>query len=306
MFLKSKKNSFSFEDMRQVITENGIGTPEPFDALRERIRDRFDDLSPHLQRVARLALDEPNQFALQTIAAIAERLKIQPSTVIRFAKEFGYDGFSGMQQVFKLRLIEGGARYREQVYEESHAGNGAGGTADSLHGCIDTLIASLEALRRDVRPEQVEQAIDLCASARHIYVAGLRRSHPIATYFAYSLNRLERRCSLLDFAGGMAAQQVANMGHDDLLIAIAFTPYTALVVDIVRDASLRDLPILALTDTPSSPLAANASLAFFVDNESGGQFRPISGAIGLVQTIIVGLSASLELEGQKPARHDEQ
>jgi len=292
--------------MRQVITENGVGTPEPFDALRERIRDRFDDLSPHLQRIARLALDEPNQFALQTIAAIAQRLKIQPSTVIRFAKEFGYDGFSGMQQVFKLRLIEGGALYREQVYEESHAENRVGGAADSLHGCIDTLIASLEALRRDVRPEQVEQAVRLCTSTRHIYVAGLRRSHPIATYFAYGLNRLERRCSLLDFAGGMAAQQVANMGHDDLLIAIAFTPYTALVVDIVRDASLRNLPILALTDTPSSPLAANASLTFFVDNESGGQFRPISGAIGLVQAIIVGLSALLELEGQEPARRDKQ
>lgn len=292
--------------MRQVITENGVGTPEPFDALRERIRDRYDDLSPHLQRIARLALDEPNQFALQTIAAIAERLKIQPSTVIRFAKEFGYDGFSGMQQVFKLRLIEGGPLYREQVYEESHAENRAGGAADSLHGCIDTLIASLEALRRDVRPEQVEQAVRLCTSARHIYVAGLRRSHPIATYFAYGLNRLERRCSLLDFAGGMAAQQVANMGHDDLLIAIAFTPYTALVVDIVRDASLRNLPILALTDTPSSPLAANASLAFFVDNESGGQFRPISGAIGLVQSIVVGLSTLLELEGQEPLRRDEQ
>jgi DNA-binding MurR/RpiR family transcriptional regulator len=291
--------------MRQVITDNGIGTPEPFDALRERIRDRYDDLSPHLQRIAKLALDEPNQFALQTIAAIAERLKIQPSTVIRFAKEFGYDGFSGMQQVFKLRLIEGGALYRAQVYKERHSDRLGTGAGDSLNACIDTLIVSLEALRREVSPDQVEQAVSLCAGARHIYVAGLRRSHPIATYFAYGLNRLERRCSLLDFAGGMAAQQVANMGHDDLLIAIAFTPYTALVVDIVRDASLRGLPILALTDTPSSPLGANASLAFFVDNESGGQFRPISGAIGLVQAIIVGLSAQLEHEGQDPAEHAE-
>ncbi|GAB4235289.1 MAG: MurR/RpiR family transcriptional regulator [Kiloniellaceae bacterium] len=295
--MKLKENSFTFPAMRQVITDsNGGSAPEPFDALRERIRDRYDELSPHLQRIARLALDEPNQFALQTIAAIAERLKIQPSTVIRFAKEFGYDGFSGMQQVFKLRLIEGGALHRARVYEASHTESRTG-APNSLDACIDTLIASLEALRREVSPEQLAQAVRLCAGARHIYVAGQRRSHPIATYVAYGLNRLERRCSLLDFAGGMAAQQVANMGHEDLLIAIAFTPYTAMVVDIVRDASLRGLPILVLTDTPSSPLAANASLAFFVDNESGGQFRPISGAIGLVQAIIVGLSASLEHAG---------
>ena len=135
-------------------------------------------------------------------------------------------------------------------------------------------------------------------------MAGQRRSHPIATYFAYGLNRLERRCSLLDFAGGMAAQQVANMGHEDLLVAIAFTPYTAMVVDIVRDASLRGLSILVLTDTPSSPLAANASLAFYVDNESGGQFRPISGAIGLAQAVIVGLSSALEHDSDTFAARD--
>jgi len=263
---------------------------ETFDSLRERIRDRFQELSPHLQRIAHYALDEPNQFALQTIAVIARKLEIQPSTLIRFAKEFGYDGFSGLQQIFKLRLIEGGASYRERVYEARAVGAGSGGEVGAiLNACVDTLIASLEALRRDIRPEELAHAVSLCAQARHIYVAGLRRSRPIATYFAYGLTRLERRCSLLDFGGGMASQQVANMGHEDLLIAIAFTPYTKAVVDIVRDANFRNLPVLAITDTPSSPLAVNATRAFCVDNEPGGSFRPISGAIGLVQAIIVSL-----------------
>ena len=67
---------------------NGDGS-ETFDSLRERIRDRFEDLSPHLQRIARMALDQPNQLALRTIAVIARDLGVQPSTLIRFAKEFG-------------------------------------------------------------------------------------------------------------------------------------------------------------------------------------------------------------------------
>lgn len=266
---------------------------ETFDALRQRIRDRFEDLSPHLQRIARLALDQPDQLALQTISAIAETLKVQPSTFIRFAKEFGYDGFSSMQQVFKLRLIEGGPVYREKMYEARAASGGPGDAGATLDNCIDALIHSLESLKRDTRPEDIKAAIDLCLNARHIYVAGLRRSHPIATYFAYGMTRLERRCSLLDFTGGMAAQQVVNMGHEDLLVTMAFTPYSPPVIDLTRDAHLRGLNVIALTDTPSSPLARNASLYFCVDNEVTGQFRPISGAIGLVQTLIEGLSAEL-------------
>ena len=264
---------------------------ETFEDLRRRVHDRFEDLSPHLQRVARLMLDQPNEVALQTIAAIAERLEVQPSTLIRFAKTFGYNGFSRMQQIFKLRLIEGGAGNRERVYVELEASGDPSNVSVALNSCIDTLMTSLESLRENIHHDDLERAVELCLSARHIYIAGLRRSRPIAAYLAYGLTRLERHCSLLDFGGGMATQQVANMGHEDLLFAMSFTPYSPPVVDVVRDAHFQGLPIITMTDTFSSPLASNSAIVFCVDNEATGQFRPISGAIGLVQAIIVSLGA---------------
>src|SRR5918995_5637834 len=120
---------------------------ETFDALRARIRARHDDLSPHLQRLARAALEDPNGFALRTIAAIAADAEVQPSALIRFAREFGYDGFSSMQQVFKLRLIEGASGYRDKVYE-THHDKGAS-AADAMHAlaqCVDDMTASLRQL----------------------------------------------------------------------------------------------------------------------------------------------------------------
>jgi DNA-binding MurR/RpiR family transcriptional regulator len=262
---------------------------ETFDSLRERIRDRYVDLSPHLQRIAKLALDQPNQLALAKIAVIAELVHVQPSTLIRFAKEFGYGGFTSMQQVFRLRLIEGAPVYREQIYGEKAASHDPGGARANLHECVDTLIASLERLKRDVRPDEIEKAAELCLNARHIYVAGLRRSHPIATYFSYGMMRLEQQCSLLDFSSGMAGQQVANMNHDDLLVAIAFPPYSSPVVDIVRDAHIRSLKILSVTDSQASPLSLGATSVFYVDTEGSSPFRPISGAIGLIQAIILNV-----------------
>ncbi len=278
--------------MDSLVTE-GASPPETFEALRTEIHHRFDGLSPHLQRIARLALDQPNEFALQTVAVLAQQVEVQPSTLIRFAKEFGYSGFSRMQQIFKLRLIEGAPLYRERVYEESTGSGAPTDASATLNDCADAMIAALEQLKRDVSPSDLGRAIDLCLGAGHIYVAGLRRARPIATYFAYGMTRLERRCSLLDFGGGMAAQQVANMSHEDLLFAVSFPPYSPQAVDVVRDAHLRELPIIALTDTPSSPLARNSTISFYVDTDVAGQFRPISGAIGLVQSLIVGLSGKL-------------
>lgn len=291
-FLNLNEFFFNETGMDDLIPPNQTAS-ETFESLRERIRDRFDDLSPHLQRIARVALDRPNQLALQTIAAIAEGLKVQPSTLIRFAKEFGYDGFSSMQVVFKLRLIEGAPVYRERVYRERTATGPLGDMRKTLDDSVDALIASLQRLREDTDLKALGSAVSLCRSARHIYLAGLRRSRPIATYFAYGMTRMELRCSLLDFAGGMALQQVANMGHEDLLVAMAFAPYSPPVVDVVRDAHLRGLPIVAMTDTAESPLASHSSVTFCVDTEVSGQFRPISGAIGLTQAIIHCLAAEL-------------
>jgi DNA-binding MurR/RpiR family transcriptional regulator len=262
---------------------------ETFEALRQRLRNRFDQLSPHLQRIARSALEKPNDFALNTVVVIARDLDVQPSTLIRFAKEFGYRGFSEMQRVFRLRLIEGAPRAREEVFARQPAPREAKDYGSLLTGCVDALIASLEDLRRTVSPEALDKATQMLRQAEHIYIAGLRRSRPIATYLAYGLTRCERQCSLLDFGSGMAAEQIATMRPSDLLVAIAFTPYTQSVVDITLDSHLSGKRILVLTDVPESPLARHADLTFLVDNSATSQFRPISGAIALVQTLITGL-----------------
>lgn len=267
----------------------GDVSPETFEALRQRLRNRFDQLSPHLQRIARSALEKPNDFALNTVVGIAGELDVQPSTLIRFAKEFGYRGFSEMQRVFRLRLIEGGPRAREEVFARQSSPGEVRDFGALLNGCVDALIASLEDLRRSVSPDALETATQMLRQAEHVYIAGLRRSRPIATYLAYGLTRCERQCSLLDFGSGMAAEQIATMRPNDLLVAIAFTPYSQSVVDITLDTHLSGKRILVLTDVPDSPLARHADLAFLVDNSATSQFRPISGAIALVQTLITGL-----------------
>jgi DNA-binding MurR/RpiR family transcriptional regulator len=264
-------------------------SPETFETLRARIRERYDELSPHLQRIARASLDEPNAFALKTIATISGEVGVQPSTLIRFAKEFGYPGFSDLQKVFRLRLIEGAATVRETVYSETESRPAPADLAEILNKCVAAHIEALQSLRKTVPKQTLAEAVHLLRRARHIYVAGLRRSRPIATYLAYGLVRSERQCSLIDFGGGMAGQQAANMGADDLLVAIAFPPYSQPVVDLVADVALSRRRILAITDSRESPLARHATACFHIGASAKSQFQPISAAVGLVQALVTAL-----------------
>jgi len=69
---------------------------ESFDDLQRAIIDRFPGLSKRLQQIASYALDNPSEVALETIASVAERADVQPSSLIRFAKVFGFPGYSDL------------------------------------------------------------------------------------------------------------------------------------------------------------------------------------------------------------------
>ncbi len=266
--------------------------PISFDTLRRDINERYEDLSPHLQRIAQHAIDDPNAFALETVAILASHSNVQPSTLIRFAKEFGYTGFSEMQKVFKLRLIEGAPAYRERIFKHKRQLEelGRDDPLAVLHEFCDASVLCLERLKSDINGEDLRKAIGLLNEAENIYVIGLRRAFPIAAYFSYGLMRLEKRCQLLDFVGGMVPQQVATMRPTDLLVAVSFMEYAPTVIEVVHDAQIRGIPMLTITDVPSSPLAKHGSVCFTVDNADVHQFKPIAGAVGLVQALIIALS----------------
>ena len=70
-----------------------------YEQLRNEFAAKYGLLSRRLQQLTRYAISHPNDMALETIAVIAERAEVPPSSLIRFAKSFGFSGFSKMQKV---------------------------------------------------------------------------------------------------------------------------------------------------------------------------------------------------------------
>src|SRR3990170_6696124 len=79
--------------------------PASYDDLRVAITRRHDTLSGRLRQIAVFAVDHPNDVALNTVSSLASSIGVQPSSIVRFANAFGYDGFSEMQRVFRSRLV---------------------------------------------------------------------------------------------------------------------------------------------------------------------------------------------------------
>jgi DNA-binding MurR/RpiR family transcriptional regulator len=94
-----------------VVTE----TPDDYDGLRTLLLGRRESMPKRLKQIAAFALEHPEDVAFGTVAGIAEHAGVQPSTLVRFAKSLGYDGFSHLQQIFRDRLRERFPDYRERL-----------------------------------------------------------------------------------------------------------------------------------------------------------------------------------------------
>jgi len=275
---------------KETVTANA---PASADELRAAILERYDSLSKRLQQIARYVLDEPNEMALETLAVISDRCGVQPSAIVRFAKSFGYPGASQMQRLFRDGLLSGhaGLGYGERVrhFNEAVAKKPESG-ADVLAEFVEGNTLALQNLGQTVSEADMANAVRLIDKAETVYVVGFRRSFPVASYLAYSLQQLNKRTLFIDGVAGLTKQQVQTIGPKDLLVAVSYHPYAEETVHAVEMASQRGARILSISDSLVSPIAKLASLVLHVRESEVRTFRSLAASICLAQALVIGFA----------------
>ena len=262
------------------------GAPRSFASLRDLLLERRATLPKRLAQVADFALDNPDDMAFGTVAAVADLAGVQPSTLVRFAQALGYEGFSDLQTVFHALL-----RNRWPDYEERLKGLSPDSDASVealLDGFCESAAVSLMRMRERISRDTLERAVAILADAHTIYLIGQRRAFPVTSYLAYALSKLKIRSVLVDNLASLGPDQVAFAEPRDAVLAVSFAPYTPATIEMSERLSQR-LPVVAITDSPFSPLAASARVWFEVAEADFGAFRAVSGTFALAMTLAVAV-----------------
>ena len=271
--------------------EGEYRAPKDFGAFREMLSGHFDSLSPHLRRIAEYALGEPNRFALQTVAEVAGETGVQPSTLVRFAKQFGFSGYSEMQQLFRARLLRAEHSYRERRCE--HEARTAAARGQDAYGALralsDASVLAIEELKARVDTESLTEAVRLMRAARTVHVIGRGRARPIALCLAHGLTGLKRACSMPDGLAAELARQVAAIDPGDLVIAVGLGADSPDVLDAINAARTRKVPVVAITDSELGALARRSSVYFAVRDADIRPFPPLAAHVVLAQSLILAL-----------------
>ena len=247
------------------------------------------------RKIAEVLAGEPQTVAFGTVAQVARRAGTSGPSVVRLAVKLGYEGFVDLQSDVQAELASQLGPARDRIRQRPPTDL----LARALAAEQDNVVSTLHGLS----PEAIEATASRLADRRHsVWVLAGEVTGPIGTVLASQLGQLRDGVSRLAGSEVALSRSLAGLEVDDSLVVIDVRRYERSVVSLARWARRQGANVIAITDSPLSPLAANAGQTFFISARGVGPFDSVTGGIALANVLVTAVAAKLRQSA--PARLD--
>ena len=219
-----------------------------------------------------------------------EGLEAPFEAVDRFAIELGFDGYPELQKSLQ-ELI----RTKLTSVQRIEITNDRIGDGDVLEKVLNTNVDNIRHTLESISRAAFHDAVDALVKAKNIYIIGVRSSAMLANFFSYSLQMIFDNVRLIDTtAGSELFQQMMAIGEGDVLFAISFPRYSKRVIKAVEFARRAGADVVALTDSPESPIAPSAQQVLIAQSDMASYVDSLVAPLSLLNAIIVAVSRTNE------------
>lgn len=250
-----------------------------------RLAGELTELTPEVRKVATYVLENPRDVGVSTVREIAEAANVKPNTVVRMARQVGFEGYEDFREPFREAIKSGSIDFPDRarwLQEIRKTGDLGGLYADMVQGAL----LNIENTFANTSATQLEAAAQVIWNCRNVYTLGVGVNHSNASNFVYLASTGMVQFHAIPHPGSTATDDITYADEDDVLIAITCKPYRREVVEAVEIAKSQGLTIVAISDSPASPIIRQADHGFVVATDTP-QFFPSSVAtIALLETLL--------------------
>lgn len=255
--------------------------------IKDRIAKAMPDLTPSHRQMADYVLAHSFRTATMTIDELAEATGVSVATANRFAHTLGFSGFPA----FRAELVRGFESALAPVERMRDELTRRATCAEVMAASLADNQANIETIRQSLPADVCEQIVTAILGARRVLVAGFGTSGYLAGMLAHGL---ELHCSHVQSLAGVGgpahgARTLFRLQPQDAVVVISFPRYVKDSIIIARKARERGARIVALTDSPTSPLAALGDLTLYV--QAASRFNATSDST--IHAVIEALCAAV-------------
>ena len=248
----------------------------------------YDSLKSAELRLADYILNNQEVVIHNSINELQEKSGSSYATIIRFCKKIGYPGF----KAFKKSLA-----YNIQNF--NHDINAGTVFPIELDDTMETIIEKnlyssiniLTETKNILNVQTLSNAIDKIIHARETYFIGTGNSGIVAQYASTRFFRIGIKCST-ETDATIYKIRTAILEETDVLFAISSSGRSANVVDAVRIARQKGIPVISLCDFAITPLSRISNINLYTTPRNVTHFLDmemplIIGQISIIDVLFI-------------------
>ena len=253
----------------------------PFTPTQDLVAAVVGDLTPTERRIAEAVVAEPTLLAFGSVSDLASRVGTSRPSIVRFATKLGFDGYTQLQQHVRGNVSRQLSSPSDRIRSESDA-------TVPVQTTIDESIASVfEALEGD----PLAQLVGPLVESRTIGILSGEPSLAGAAALHSGLSMVRPGVRLLEEHS--YGTDVSDAKRGDAAVVIDFMRYRRQIVAAARILADAGVTIVAVTDSPLSPLVELADVWSQIEVPAVGPFDSSIPVVALCELLVAQVTKEL-------------
>ena len=248
-------------------------------------------LSRKRQERFRQLFENPRSFVLLNVRELAERLKVDPATVIRSIIKMGFRSYREFQHYIHQLSVS------QATSLDSMQSSKTRGSSPSAHvrEAVDHDVRSVQKFRNTLDTDRIAAVAKRVHAAKRILILGGDLAAHLAGFLHYHMIVLGLP-AITAISSGEAAHLSRSTGKDDLIFAISFRRGLRQTVEGLKQARANGAYCVGITDTLISPIARFSHESFIASVDTPSFGASYAAPMCLANAI---LTACAYFEGQR-------
>ena len=271
--------------------------------LIDVVRRRSATLSGGQRKVVDLFVSHCDRAVFLTSLQVAQETGVSEATVVRTARALGFTGYPQFRTAFRSYFVERMStvtRVRLTAAPRRSVG-------DIIDAVMDSDRKNLEAARTRLDDKALGRAAEMIGSARTVYILGMRSAYGLAWLLHFSLRLIRVPAQIITLGTSDVTEQMEAVGEGDIVFGMTFERYTRATVELFAACVEKGARGIALTDKPTSPLAASADVVLEAPTRLGSfidSFVAPTAIINVLLTLVAAKRRRKVLRALEQREHD--
>jgi len=242
------------------------------------------DLTPTERRIAEEVLTEPTLLAFGTVSDLANRVGTSRPSIVRFANKLGFDGYTQLQKHVRTDLSHQLARPSERIRRGERIAPPA---RTAINGAIASVFAALEGVQLAELAAPLVRAEIVWVLSGETSKAGAHAFHSGLSMVRPGVRSLEEHSFGTD---------LSDAGPGDAAVVFDFFRYRRQVTNATRVFADAGVTVVAVTDSPLSPLVELADVWCEIEVPAIGPFDSSVPVVAIAELFVSQVARDLQDE----------